>query len=136
MKTPRDIILGRHEEAVPALDAIRERAVAGIAARRKSDPGSLYGFVEFLLSLRWHAVAMSVVWLLAALLGAEESPRAVRGTATAGAAPALPMAGILALREYSEELDEANNPPPRHEPPPVPHACADPRRERERSAIA
>jgi hypothetical protein len=136
MKTPRDIILGRHQEAVPALDAIRERAVAGIKPRMKSDPRTPANFLEFLMSLRWHAVAIAAVWLLAAMLSGEQRPHAAGGTVAARAVPPLPTDSILALREYSEELEEADNPAPPHQPPPIPHACSDPQREWERSGIA
>ena len=129
MKTPREIILGRHQEAVPALDSVRERAVAAITPARKSDPRIPANFVEFLVSLRWHVAAMSALWLLGTMLGAEPHPHTRGGMVAARAVPSLPMDGILALREYSEELDEADNPPPRHQPPPIPHACTDPRRE-------
>ena len=135
MKTPREIIFGRHQEAVPALDDIRERAVAGIATTKASESRSPGTFIEFFISLRWHAAAISALWLLIAALGAENPEKSQ--PAVAGAQPpAPPMAGILAWRAYSEEFDEADSPPQRQAPAPIPHACIDPRRESERNDIA
>jgi hypothetical protein len=134
MKRAREILLARHRAAEPALDAIRARAVGGLITRRER-AGSPATFVEFLISLRWHAAAMSALWVLVALLGAGQ-PRPERGLIASGAASPSPLAYIIALREYSEELREANNPPAQQTPPPIPHACADPRRTRERNEIA
>ncbi len=43
MKTPRDILLEKHAEAAPELDAIRERVVAGM--RKPTAPSIVLGFV-------------------------------------------------------------------------------------------
>lgn len=129
MKTPREILIERHRGAEPALDAIRGRAVARAAGRVKSDPRFPGSFIEFLISLRWHAAAISAVWIIVVLLGAGRTD-AARDGSEAGLAGPPPMAAILAWRELAEEIDEPG-PAPRPEPQPIPHACADPRRIRE-----
>jgi len=130
MKTPREILLQRHSAAVPALDAIRARAVARIARKEKPDPRSPGTFIEFLISLRWHAAAITALLLLAALLTGEPSPKPRLPVAESAGTPS-PDSCILALRRYERELDAMDAPPPREAPAPIPHACADPRREPE-----
>jgi hypothetical protein len=127
MKTPREILLANHRAAEPALDTVRAQAVAAIAVPEKPDPRFPGNFVEFLISLRWHAASMSALWLVVALLGGEHSQTSP-GAIASDPASSPPLAYIIALREYSEALDEANGPPARQQPPPIPHACADPRR--------
>jgi hypothetical protein len=122
VNTPREILLARHRGAMPALDAIRARTVASIASGSRSQAT----FIEFLVSLRWHAVAMSALWLLAALLGRDGSGTARGAISDAGSPP--PLAHILALQEYRRQFAELLDPPPKPEPLPVPHACAQPRR--------
>jgi len=134
MKTPREILLGRHSAVEPALDAIRAHVVGCAAGREKSDPRSPGSFVEFLISLRWHGAAMSALWIIVASLGAEHG-RTAPSASEAGPAEPPPMAAILAWRELAEEIDEPGPPAP-PEPQPVPHACADPRRIRECNEIA
>jgi hypothetical protein len=136
MKTPREILLARHGAAMPALDTIRASVIAGIAQEpKKADPRFPANFLEFLISLRWHAAAISALWLLAALLGGER-PESGHGVVARNAGPPPPLAYILALREYSMDLDQANEPPPREPPAPIPHACADPRRKGECNDVA
>jgi hypothetical protein len=135
MKTPREILLGRHTAATPALDAIRARAVARIAAdSTTSNPASPSTFAEFLFSLRWHAAAMAALWLLAAMLSG--TPPKPQGSVAQEAPAPPPMPAILAWRDYARDLEENNEPAPRQTPPPIPHACIDPRPTREPHEIA
>jgi len=132
MKTPREILLARHRDAGPDLDAIRARAVAGMQAVNPQP-----GFLDFLLSLRWHAAALVALWIIVALLGGEHPQSSPAGVA--GQFPVTPpVACFLTLREFSEALDQPAEPPRRQDPIPViPHASASPtRRETSRSLIA
>ena len=71
MKTPREILLGKHQHEEPALDAIRRRALsqAGSGARETS-PAELPwpSLAELLFRLRWHLAALAAVWTAIALL--------------------------------------------------------------------
>ena len=136
MNTPREILLARHAGAVDGLDAIRARAVAGIVpAWEKSNSHAPFTFLEFLVSLRWHAAAMSVAWVLIFLIDRENGDSAHGAIAAGGGAPA-PLIYFTALREYRRELAELAEPPPRPIPPPVPHAFTTPRRETEIDSMA
>ena len=71
MKTPREILLERHQAAESKLDEIRKTAVASVDDRRINSPAITdrgYHWREFLFSLRWHLAGMSAVWLVIALL--------------------------------------------------------------------
>ena len=75
MKTPRDILLARHQAAAPKLDAIRRAVVAGLnhqATKEQSIPASLAAsllgcFHKLWLELFWPArrtwAGLAAVWI-------------------------------------------------------------------------
>ena len=74
MKTPREILLQRHQAAAPKLDAIRAAVVAGLARPPARETISWRDFVR---SLRWHLAAMSAVWVVVGVLNLSASPGVV-----------------------------------------------------------
>lgn len=70
MKSPRDILLGRHQSATPELDAIRKGVIAKLPQASAREPRSLR---ELWLSLRWHLTAMSAAWIVAMILNFDPS---------------------------------------------------------------
>jgi hypothetical protein len=100
VKTPREILLERHHSAEAKLDIIRQRLVAP-----EPRPESLRTrFIRDLLwPLRWHAAAMSALWLIAALLNVEQtSPTIV----AASELPSSPRQLFVALAENRRQLAE------------------------------
>jgi hypothetical protein len=73
MKTPREILLSRHQSASPRLDAIRAELVASLPCPSAPEGMSLRKMV---MSLRWHLAAMSAAWALALILNLDHSPGA------------------------------------------------------------
>ncbi|MGO8765567.1 MAG: hypothetical protein ACLQSR_10610 [Limisphaerales bacterium] len=67
MKTPREIILERHQAAVPTLDKLRQEAIAGTFLRDDSTgflnwPTLLYR--ELVWPCRWIWSGLAAVWIL------------------------------------------------------------------------
>ncbi len=114
MKTPREILLERHQAAAPKLDAIRETAVASVGHHRIEDSTAVtdrrYNLREFLFSLRWHLAGMSATWLVIAFLSlnAGHSP----GLAASAPVQKIPSAQIImaSLRENRRQLLEMIQP--------------------------
>lgn len=128
MKTAREILLARHAEAAETLDAMREKIVADLTEPAgKPRPRQPATFVEFLLSLRWHAAAMGAAWMVVLLLGWENRESGRGAVAQAGGTPP-PLIYFAALREYRRELAELSKPAPSRTPPFIPHAFTPPRR--------
>jgi len=107
MKTPREILLKRHQAAGPDLDAIRKKTLAGLAEPPKRKwPGEagFFSLRQLNLSLRWHLAGMSAIWLVVAFLNlnAGHSP----GPLTAVPREQIPSAQIIlaSLRENRREL--------------------------------
>ncbi|HWB60732.1 MAG TPA: hypothetical protein VG733_14650 [Chthoniobacteraceae bacterium] len=135
MKTPREILLARHAEAADELDAIREKIVVGMAPAGKTALRAPATFIDFLLSLRWHAAGLCAAWLFILLLGRGDAGNG-RSVIAAGDSPA-PLNYFVELRKYRREFAELNQPPPHPPLQPVPHAFTLPRRrEGEIDAIA
>jgi len=111
MKTPRDVLLGSHQDSQHRLDAIRKRVVAqltgaeagAIAPGRAASgqPGG-FGWLQLLRTIRWHAAGLTAVWLLIAALrlGGESSEAAHLEVSKAPS----PRKVILALRENRRQL--------------------------------
>ena len=81
MKTPREILLERHRQAVARLDAARERTLARMfsletpAASTRSRGLELAAWFHGLfLSVRWHLAGLSAAWLAIAVLNLDSSP--------------------------------------------------------------
>ena len=71
MKTPREILLQRHQAAAPKLDAIRAEVVAGLARPPARED---FSWRDFARALRWHLAAMSAVWMVVGILNSTASP--------------------------------------------------------------
>jgi hypothetical protein len=111
MKTPREVLLQRHQSVTPRIDTIRRNVVAEMTApadREPAPPIAARFLREFLLPLRWHLAGMSALWLLAALLSIDRSSTPLQN---AKANP--PSAQVLAasLSENRRQLAEMINSP-------------------------
>jgi hypothetical protein len=95
MKTPREILLRRHQAASPKLEAIRAGVVAGMARRPASET---FSWREMAGSLRWHLAAMSAAWVVVLLLNIDHSP---------SAAAMVPRAPISESRQIWASLRES-----------------------------
>jgi hypothetical protein len=66
MKTPREILLRRHQAASPKLDAIRAGVVADIAPKTIS-------WRELVRLLRWHLAGLGAAWVVVLFLNTDLS---------------------------------------------------------------
>jgi hypothetical protein len=123
MKTPKEILLQRHQAVEPKLNAIRRQTVATLAR-----PGIAQTWREFIVSMRWHLAGMGAVWMAVLLLNLDSAPR----SAVVIAQDKIPSARVLlaALLENRRELLELTGTPPTGEPRVLP-----PRRSENQSAI-
>ncbi len=103
MKTPREILLRRHEHAEPALDRARARALAELKPQSQTAPPSTVNWLVLLRSLRWHLAGLSAAWLLVLYLNADS---AAAGTSAIASAPSAPSAGqlLFTMWEHRREL--------------------------------
>jgi len=117
MKTPREILLKRHQAVGPKLDAIREAVVW--AGRRAAIPK--YGVAgtatlpvsawhELLFSLRWHLAGMGAVWLVIGLLNLSVGHSAGLAAAIPRGKIPSPRVILASLREHRRELLELIQP--------------------------
>jgi hypothetical protein len=114
MRTPREILLRRHQAASPKLDAIRAEVVARVA--RPCAPETM-SWREMALSLRWHLAAMSAAWVVVVLLNMDHSGNAA-ATVPSAAIPE-PRQIWSSLREHRRLLLQYSD-APAVEPPAVP----------------
>jgi hypothetical protein len=123
MKTPRELLLQRHQAVEPKLDAVRRNALAALAR-----PGLAQSWRMFVLSLRWHLAGMSAVWIAVLLLNLGSPP----GPTAVIAQDKIPTARVLleALLENRRELLELTEMPAASEP-----AALPPRRSEVQTAI-
>ena len=137
MKTPREILLRRHQAIEPKLDAIRQSVVADVAAvcdRREPVSAALterrYNWREWLCALRWHLAGMGATWFVIALLGLSAGHPA--GPMAAVPAQKIPSAQIImaSLRENRRELREMIQPTEGRDFPPHNAAPTQPRSQR------
>jgi len=108
MKTPREVLLQRHQSTERKLDQVREHAIATIVegrgaagqdiqrARRNSP------LREFLPPLRWHLAAMTAAWIVVAALNIDRP--ASSSTTPQAAAP--PRQLLTELRENRRQILE------------------------------
>ena len=109
MKTPREVLLQRHQSVTPRLDAIRREVVADMTTppgRESKPPITAWFLREYLLPLRWHLAGMSALWLIAALLNVDRAPMAPQ---TAKASSPSPQIVAAALFENRRQLAEMIN---------------------------
>jgi len=123
MKTPREILLQRHQAVEPKLDAVRRNALAALAR-----PGLAQSWRTFVFSLRWHLAGMSAVWMAVLLLNLDSPP----GPTAVIARDKIPTARVIlaALLENRRELLELTEMPAASEP-----AALPPRRSEIQTAI-
>ena len=111
MKTPREILLQRHQAAEPKLDAIREKVVwegrrVAIGESKVADKATLPTryWHEFFFSLRWHLAGMGAAWLLIILLNLNVGHSTTLASAVPAAKIPPPQIILAALRENRREL--------------------------------
>lgn len=108
MKTPKEILLQRHQGIELKLNAARHRALEALARPR---------WREFVWSLRWHLAGMSAVWLVVLVLNTDSNSSAVVAANDAPPARAL-MASLLQNRRELMEMMGTASPaePPKLQP--------------------
>ena len=111
MKTPREILLERHQTARPKLDEIREKVVwegrrAAVPKSRVADTATLpvLSWREFIFSLRWHLAGMGAAWLLILLLNLNVGPSTTLVSVVPAAKIPPPQIILASLRENRREL--------------------------------
>ena len=117
MKTPRELLLQRHQAVEPKLDAVRRNALAALAP---SHP--LASFAQswrtFIFSLRWHLAGMGAVWMVVLVLNVDSAPDSTVVIARHKIPPARVL--LAALLENRRELLELTETPAASEPPALP----------------
>ncbi|MFO1457980.1 MAG: hypothetical protein U1G08_01125 [Verrucomicrobiota bacterium] len=131
MKSPRELILDRHQAATPDLDAIRSRALATLATAgvpaRNETPGRIHAILE---GIRWmrpwprQLAALGCLWLLVSLLNRQSAPQLP--AATAAVSPVTAHRIVSSIREYRRQISELMA--PSSPPAAVPHAILPSRR--------
>ena len=107
MRTPREILLQRHQAAEPELDVIRETVVASVYDRRPHSPAVTdrrYNWREFLISLRWHLAGMGAAWLLILFLNLNAGHSTTLASTVPAAKIPPPQIILASLRENRREL--------------------------------
>jgi hypothetical protein len=105
MKTPREILLERHQQMEWKLDAVRRRALAACAVESQTSAPS---WREWLLSLRWQLAGMGAVWLAVLILQGSASTNATEMMAREKTPSArVLMMGLVNNRRALIELTEA-----------------------------
>jgi len=123
MKTPKEILLQRHEAVEPKLDAVRQNALSALAR-----PSLAQSWRGFIFSIRWHLAGLSAVWMVVLLLSLDSTP----GSTLVIARDKIPSARVLlaSLLKNRRELMELTGTPPAGEPVALP-----PRRSENQSSI-
>ncbi|HUB87699.1 MAG TPA: hypothetical protein VMB22_07375 [Verrucomicrobiae bacterium] len=125
MKTPREILLERHQAAAPKLDAIRQSAVAAVCDRRisnerRSQTTATMILKTFWLELVWPCrriwAGLAAVWVLIFVFNlSQRDPSELMARKTPSPSPQM----VLAFWQQEKLLDELMGPdkPPAVEPP-------------------
>lgn len=123
MKTPRELLLQRHQAVEPKLNAVRHKALAALER-----PGLAQSWRMFVFAMRWHLAGMSAVWIAVLLLNLGSAP----GSTVVIAQDKIPTARVLleALLKNRRELLELTEAPAASEP-----AAPPPRRSEVQTAI-
>ena len=117
MKTPREILLQRHQAIEPKLDAVRRNALAALSGSHT--PASFaQSWREFVFAMRWHLAGMSAVWIAVLLLNLGSAP----GSTVVIARDKIPPARVLleALLKNRRELMELTETPADSDSPALP----------------
>jgi hypothetical protein len=113
MKTPREVLLQRHQSTERKLDHVREHAIATIEGEagkvadqtqraHRSSP-----LRDFLFPLRWHLAGMTAAWIVAAVLNIDP-PASSSTTRQAGAPPRQLLTELRENRRQIMELVESS----------------------------
>jgi hypothetical protein len=102
MKTPREILLGRHRAAELKLAAVRRAALATM--EKRAPEGAPVSWREWLRSFRWHAAGLSAAWvfILFLHLDAHRAPGMMAAIPAARIPP--PQVIMASLRENRRRL--------------------------------
>jgi hypothetical protein len=113
MKTPKEILLQRHQTIEPKLNAVRQNVLATL-----SKPGVAQSWREFILAARWHLAGLSAVWMAVLFLNFDSAPRSTVVVARDKIPPAREL--WAALLENRRELIELTETPPARQPASLP----------------
>jgi hypothetical protein len=112
MKTPREILLARHQSVTPKLDAIRQSAVAAVYDRRSSSPTTI---VSNILKTLWHELilpsrriwaGLAAIWILLFVANFSMHDHSQAPMAKASSSPEI----ILSSPQQEELLTELIGP--------------------------
>jgi hypothetical protein len=138
MKTPRELLLARHADALPRLDALRAAVIVQLPTPRSSAPSPSLGttlWQQLVVAGRPAWMALGAAWALIFLLNTTSSPVAERPV-VATAPPSSPEVEeiLTAQRELWAELTSPGDPPPARakEPPASPSGARLPLHRRDR----
>jgi len=122
MKTPREILLQRHQAAGPRLDEVRRETLR--TELRRAPESVLTSWHEFLRSFRGHFAALGAAWVLVLLLHADVEPASSPAASATGAvlSPQLHLAKVRENRRQLLETIGARDPEPPQPAPPRPHS--------------
>lgn len=102
MKTPRELLLEKHSSAIPALNAVRRRALeVAFEERKQPTPFWLKLWQELVLPYRHMWAGLAVAWGVIVVLSLGEMVDYSSGT---GKGPAFSRESVLAAREQMVEL--------------------------------
>jgi len=113
MKTPREVLLQRHQSTERKLDHVREHAIAtalegrGTAKQDFQRARWSAPLREFLLPLRWHLAGMTAAWIVVAVLNVDR-PGNSPTTQHAATAPRPLLAELRENRRQILELVESS----------------------------
>lgn len=139
MKTPRDLLLARHRDVTPRLDAVRKRVLASRPDSRPASPKPVSSVARdflalsraWLLAFRWHGAGLGAAWIAIALLNLDPDPGATASPAVARTENVPPIQLVSALRENRRVLAELLQAPETAPAPPPASSPAAPKRRSE-----
>lgn len=116
MKTPRELLLARHADARPRLDALRAAVLAELLSPRPSAPSSSLRVTlweQLVVACRPAWMALGAAWVLILVLNTTSSATTERPV-VATASPRSPEveAMLTAQRQLWVELTSPTEPPP------------------------
>ena len=127
MKTPRELLLSRHADARPRLDALRAAVLAELPSDRPSAPSPSPSFratlwQQLVVAGRPAWAALGAAWVLILLLNTASSSVTERPVVATASPPSPEVESMLtAQRELWVELTSPAEPtPPAKEPPASP----------------